>query len=715
MKFNERSRLISSTALSGVLVALMAAPASAAIDELVVTSQKRAESSQDVPISVSVVDANFLDSTGVDRVVDLIPFVPGFTGTAESLATTSWAVRGVSSNDFTASSEPSVGVYLDDAYIGRPQLSSNAFFDVERIEVLKGPQGTLFGRNAVAGAISVITNKPQYDAVTFDGGVQVGEEGTRKYEGALNLPLSDRFAVRVAMVRNELDGVQKNVVDGTNMELEDWAARVSLAGELTDTISANLSYHHYEVENNIARLHTGNKDWHDFVLIPDGGSGTGRGDDYADHIAQDGGNYENIDTQGANLRLTWDVSDSLTLESISDWRNIEHEASLDLDASDSLAFFVSLDFLQPGTEIETLSQEFRLNGTTDSLDWFVGASYYMEDTHELQELTNGDMSTTKGESDSIAVYGDVIWKATDRLSLTGGLRWTRDEKDWCTSNFAVFAYPDGELLGPNTGGFVCDSETWENISPRLVADFAVNDDVLLYASYSEGYKSGGFNTSVDAGLNVVSFEPEEMTAYEVGFKSTLMDGRLRLNGAAFLNDYTDIQVLSFVPNPEIGNAEEAETKGFELDALVETGIEGLNIGGNVAYLDAEFKDAFFNGAERSGNNLAFAPELTASAYVDYDIALANSGIVNIFSVYTWQDDQFHDGENTPYLEQDSLGLWNAKVSYTPSEGNWSLAIAGDNLTDEEYPARLSDSLGFGLPMVTRGLPRIIRLEANVSF
>lgn len=691
-----------------------------AIDEIVVTAQKRSESVQDVPIAISAVGEEMLAYTGVNTVTDIVPMVPGLTGTSFGVATNTWAIRGISSNDWTTGSEPSVGVFFDDAYIGRNTLSTTAFFDVNRVEVVKGPQGTLFGRNAAAGAISIVSNKPG-DENELDLGVTVGDEGQREYNTVANLAVSDTFALRVAYHGERLDGIWENVTQGEDGFNDSDNARVMARWNPTDTLEALLTLHYGEYENNLG------------TLVSTVSSTVQPGEEDYDKIANSRTNREENKTDGAALRLTWDINDDLTLTSITDFRSADYSFISDGDGTaddeeiDLILGFgapitggMTIDFGTPYSKLSSKYQEFRLNGSSDNLDWFVGASYFEEDVKERTVVSFRDTAlglgalfrddySTKGETESVGLYADATLALTDRWSVTGGVRWSQDKKDWCTNTVESAAF----FTPAPTDGEVCDDAKWTETTPRLVVEYGLGEDAMLFASVAKGYKGGGFNgAAIDSDMSgtaetVVAFDPETNTAYELGLKSTLLDGRMQFNASAYLNDYQDLQVQrTSIAGVLITNADEAETMGAELE-MTYMPLENLTLNANYAYLDAEFK----KGAEK-GKTLAYAPDHSFSVSANYDIDFS-AGTVSLFAMYNRMDSYFHDIDNA--VEEDAYGLLNSRITFTPNSEQWDLSLAVDNLTDETYAVSRSDS-GFGPTignLITRGMPRLIRAEFNL--
>ena len=313
-----------------------------------------------------------------------------------------------------------------------------------------------------------------------------------------------------------------------------------------------------------------------------------------------------------------------------------------------------------------------------------------------------DLTLTKGETKALGIYGDVTWSVTDQFNLTAGLRWSDDEKSWCTDGDAgIF------LIAVITLEELCATQSWSEVTPRLVADYSLSDDVMLYASVSKGYKGGGFNTAAAdfdgdfVGDAVAGFNPEINQAYELGLKSTMANGRMQFNAALFSNDYEDLQLLSAtLGGILVENAAEADTQGLELEWTY-LATENLILRANMAVLDSEFTAGAF-----SGNDLPYAPGNSATVSASYQ-----QGAINYFVMYTKQDDFFYDAGNL--LEEKGYALLSAKVSYAPEGSNWDMGISVQNATDEDYAAARAD-IGLGTA-INRGMPRLVKFDINMHF
>ena len=693
------------------------------LEEIIVTAQKRAQSTQDIPIAVNAFDSDFLNKSGIVDTADLVAYTPGLNGQSYQDTESVFTVRGIGTQAFGVGADNSVGMFIDDQPIGRTTLVGSSFFDLERIEVVKGPQGTLFGRNASAGAIAIHTNKASTDANSLYFKLGGGNEGQELFEGTGNWAATDRLAFRLAGRHEKRDGTFEDA--NTGDELNDrnhQNLRGAVHYDFTDNLYTDFSYERLEVDTRTAATFFDNA--------------------FDDKISINRQPKQEIEADRATLRFVWDFSDSMTLTSNTSYLDYDMVAiPVDADASDTFV----LNLFEP-QEGEQFVQEFRLNGTSDRVDWFVGASYIEEDiaaqtTYQwsdfiLVQALVEDFTLCEAtglceefveqpnfadtENTSMAVYGDLAWRLGDRTTLTVGARYTRDEKDFNLNQplpDSVFGLLAGDaLLKSATDGPISDDDSWSSFDPRVALDFALTDDVLLYASVASGYKSGGFNSNPDRILaegvaqKPASFDEESVIAYEVGIKSRFWNDRAQLNAALFYNDYEDFQIednanLTIL----IQNAAEVETQGLEIDGNFLL-TENLSLIATYAYLDAEFKEGAFSGVDISGNQMPRSPENTASLILDYSRPIGDAGEWNLRGEYVYSDSFYFDALNE--FEQDSYGLVNARLGWRSGSGRWGAALIGENLADEEYfvhQTLVLDPLGFP------GMGPMYRLELTANF
>jgi iron complex outermembrane receptor protein len=695
------------------------------LEEVVVTAQKRTESVQDIPIAVSAFDENFLKESNVVGVGNLVGYTSGLNGTAQQDAESVFTIRGIGTYAFGVGADNSVGMFIDDVPIGRPTLIGNSFFDLKRVEVVKGPQGTLFGRNASAGAISVITNKPDLEENSLELTAGAGDEGQQVYEVIGNLAVSDTIGVRVAARHDERDGTFENTVNGDELNNRDHTnGRVALRFVPTDSFSADLVYEQVEIDTRV-----GFKDVNEA---------------FDDKTAQNQQPSQDIDSKRGLMKLTWDINDSMTLTSNTSYMDYDLTA-IPVDADVSDLFLIQIREPQEGDQFV---QELRLNGGTDSIDWFVGASYIEEDIDSHYTVEYSDFILTQvlledfsfcdtsgltcqefvsqeqfagTENTSYAVYGDLAWSINDSFKLTVGARYTRDEKDFTINqpvpDSALSAVLGDAFVKLGTDGPISDDDNWTSFDPRVVLDYTFNEDVMFYGSVSSGYKSGGFNSDPNYDLasglpqEPASFDEESVVAYELGVKSRFWDGRAQVNAAVYYNDYSDFQVEAGDLIILIENAADVESQGFEIDGSFLL-TENFTVIANYSYLDATFENGSIQGVDVSGRNLARAPENSGAIVANYKIPLGGMGDLTLRGDYIYTDEFLFDTVNES-LEQDSYSIINGRIAFESANGMWTLAVMGENLGDEEYFVTRSDVLdqNLGIP----GMGRLYRAEVTVRF
>lgn len=715
---------------------------------IIVTAQKRGEALSDVPVAISAVSGETLEQASIASVTELIPYVPGLSGSAQGIATNVWNIRGIGTNDFTVGSEPAVAVFQDDAYVGRNVLATAALFDVERIEVVKGPQGTLFGRNASAGAINVITRKPEYSNYA-QLGAGIGNDSQNDFTFIGNIALSDSVRMRLAYVHEDFRGISFAQGVDEDYFVDSDSVRLTVAIEPSPTTEILLMGQYTDAQGNQVRQH--NAGFAGLIGLPGGG------DPFADVTTADSPSFERPETRGVNLRVTHEFDNGMTLTSISDWRSWDYAYSQDLDGiglaipidlgdaffglPGAIVTFGSPVFFQPDVHADTLSQELRLNGSNGPVDWFFGGSYFRENVREeafvawptnfdgdallggggvFPVLTEANPASyrTRGHYESFAVFGDATVELTDGLSLSGGLRWTKDNKDFCSANVdPTFGFL--QLLGPDSGGqSICGTANSDKLTYRVVADVKVTDEVLLYGSYATGYKGGGFNSSlvgsgpfgIDPPFTVLSFRPETSRSIEFGAKADW--GDLQTNVAVYFTDYEDLQLLDNSIALRITNLAQVSSDGLEFDLTwTPAAADGLTIAANYAYNDNRI-DA--PGRAIDGSQLSIAPENTFAVLAQYEHGLGGLGTLTWFAGYTWQDDVLFD-VNGARVPQPSYGLADASLTFTPNSERFDITFSAKNLFDEEYLAAASDPLQLGFPISLRGRPFQFKATLNIYF
>ena len=602
---------------------------------------------------------------------------------------------------FTTSESP-VGIYQDGVYRGRLATANLDFTDVERIEVLRGPQGTLYGRNTIAGAINVVSKTPG-DDMWADASFGFGSYDTVKLRGSLGGPISEGNLAASASViyHNRDDGYIRNAALNEDVgEFENIAGRVKLHYYGHDKIDAVLSVWAFSSEND---------GWNgipygpvigdpDFLVVNTGVPTAGPGQFYTQLTPLASvGDSEEI---GASLNLAFDLSDNITLRSITGYSDTDD--LFDFDLSGGYALGVPGVFVQSTSNNEQFTQELLLQGNSldGALDWQAGVYYLNEEGTQHYTVSafapalvpaapigfyNLFFEDTDNETESYAVYAQATYNFNDRLSLTGGLRWTREEKDFNYNlEDSLLVTFDGTF---NDAAFVLE-ETYEDVSPKVTLDFQATDDLLVYATYAEGFQSGGFQGlcfgNPTCAMN--PFGPQDVRSYEIGLKADLLDNRLRINGAVFHAQYDDIQQTAQVTGAfPLQNVGEVDVTGVELEVIA-TPVEGLTIFGNVGYADDEYESLNpTSGAALAGaTQLPGLPEWSGRVGFEYEHGFdaAGSGMALSFGAdFTYSDEYFSTVNNTLLI--DDYGRTNAFVALGDDDGKWEFRVEGRNLTDEE--------------------------------
>ena len=688
------------------------------LEEVTVTAQKREQSLQEVPLTVSAFSGDFVTEQGVQDIRDIQGLTPNLSIKSRGETETSVFIRGIGSQAPGIGADPAVGIFIDGMVASRGTNATAAFFDVERIEVVKGPQGTLFGRNASAGAISIITNKP--DLAESYGSVMLGVGDNGQLRGQLigNMAASDRWGLRVGVNYSERDGLYYNeLTDQELLNRKSTNYRLSALGLVTDTWEMTFLVEGVDFKNN------------DVIVTND--------DSFVKTVRQNRApGKQTLKSTRFIWTNKWDLNDSMALTSITGY--YDHDVDVTPVDADETEYEI-ITFMEPQTN-KTFSQELRLNGSSDTVDWFIGASYLKEDLGFTTDMTYDEgivleifeagffcidpdypdcttqTETPGGENKikSTALYGDFTWHLNDRVSLTAGARYTKDKKDMWYDNpptDGVFGVLGDGVTGIFTDGRVYADDSWSSFDPRLAIDFMVTENTSLFGNIARGYKSGGLNRTVlqypPEEQTLDPFDEEKVIAYEVGTKSSLLGGRASFNFSAFFNDYEDYQLETFTRGlPRVLNIGDIESKGIELEGRVLV-TDNFELAGTYAYLDSKVKDSL--DPALIGNDTPQSPKHSASAQAHYFIPIS-PGEFKLSGILTYSDDFWFDIENL--LEQPSYTKVDLRVGYTANSDRWGIAAFADNVTDEEYYA---ERFVF-LDVANRRAPgRLWRVEFTLHF
>ncbi|HET9694901.1 MAG TPA: TonB-dependent receptor [Steroidobacteraceae bacterium] len=707
------------------------------LEEIIVTAQKRVESAQDVPIALSVFDDDVLQNANIDRIEDIALRTPNFTMMRTNVGEPQFYIRGVGSNSDSAAGDPTVGVFQDEIYIGRVSGAAFDVFDMQRVEVLRGPQGTLYGRNTSGGAVNFVPKRPE-PGTFASAELSYGNYDTLEGRAVLNGG-SETLAGRLSVSHREHDGYSENITSGDELDDEDnWSARGQLLFQPGEGNRLLLAYDFVQDDAaGNARV--------PFPVFDTGQVGAGnnaalvalraiwpKGSDLRKSYS-DPDSYQEREINGLTVRYEHDASYG-TWTLLGGWREVE------------LNWYEDLDGLKPyGTppippvfsppygwvlrnrdvadeDAEQYSVEMRLGSAQDSkVKWVAGLYWFTEtvrrdesfDTQfSLAAVAGGDVTFIQDvDSDTYAAFGQLTYPFTDAFSVTAGLRYSNDEKSArqaAINNDPLDAVP-GIPLFPGQPYDVRAEDSWDSTTGKLGVDWRVGADHLVYASVSKGFKSGIFPSQNNVSTSVgEATPPEEVWSYEIGAKTQWLDNRLRVNAAAFYMDYTDLQLFRLDSALRLVTfTEDTQNSGLELD-VVAAPLDGLELGLSAAYLSAEV-----DGGSNDGGELPRSPEYTVGGYVQYSAPIgANAFTLRVGA--KWTDDfrteipyntgnAAADEANWRITEVESFTLVDARAAFAWTEHNLEFAVWGKNLTDEEYPMHIIPFLGNGFSIF--GAPR----------
>ena len=682
-----------------------------ALEEVVVTARRRSESLQDVPIAVTAFSARDLAIKGNSDITELAQAVPSVTlepSRATSSTLTAF-IRGVGQQDPLAGYEQGVGLYLDDVYMARPQGNVIDIYDVERIEILRGPQGTLYGRNTVGGAIKYVTRRLDDE---FSGSVKAtyGDYDQIDLVGTVSVPVSDTFRIGGTVASFQRDGYGENKTTGDEHYDKDvFAYRLSAEWLPTEDLLVRLAYDDTTDKSNPVA---------GYRVRPGAVSGAPVLNDIYDTTA---GASENVSTSGINgnneveadgwmVSVDWSFGDNYTFRSITAEREDYTESVIDFD---SLAVD---DFDAPVIyDNEQFTQEFQLLYNGEKMNLVTGLYYIDAEASndfdvvlgqlgraaygsELTAYTGGEVTT-----ESWSAFADLTWNFTDKLSVAVGGRYTEDKRTADVLRANYLGAGGSPFFGNDDAVFLAASsdyqaeETWNDFSPRVNVSYLWTDDITVYGGYSQGFKAGMFDPrganfatpAVEEGV-----EPETLDSYEIGIKSSYWDGRAITNVALFYSEYTDMQVPGSVGIDTDGdginddfagtltNAGEAEISGIEIEGTF-LFTENFSMQVAASFLDAEITEWIVNDVDVSDNlSVQNTPEEMAYVAFNY-LTEALGGDLNLNANWSYRGDSTQFEYAAPVMDQDAYDMFNASVVWVSASEAWLLGLYGKNLSDEE--------------------------------
>jgi len=804
--------------------------AQATLEEVVVTAQKRAQNVQEVPIAVSAFTADSLQEravTDVSQISNMAPNVTLDAGTpfSGSSAVISAYVRGIGSNDFAFNIDPAVGIYLDGVYLARSVGANQDLGDVERIEVLKGPQGTLFGRNTIGGAISIVTHEPGKE-LKFTGDATTGSYSLVQVRGSVDIPFSDSLRSSITLGSKRRDGYMKRIAypgfagstidpitsfkaagfgtDSTEGGDDVWNARVKLLWDNGGPFKATLAADYSDIDqsaiaNSVLQTFGGvfagfyncaiagdattglcaappvltyqyarGGLTSPFNLAPlfgvnvDGNPANNRlpyddrfltGD--PDKTYANGNNFSKLKNEGIAGTLDFRLTDDVALKSITAYREMEWLVGMDLDGS-------PLNFLHTSFEMNQrqFSEELQVLGSAlDGKLNYVGGLYYFEESGNLHDFVTfaEGLLQVDGPNNlatkNYAGFGQIDFRATDLLGFTIGGRYTKEKKEFegFQSDNNALSYKILNALGvppcasinptisescriaatfPNPGQPLryypagVNHKEFSNFSPKLGVQLYPADDLMIYASYSRGYKTGGWTTRLSNPLPTApDFDEEKAKTYEVGIKSQILDNRLQINAAIFSTDYEGIQ-LNFQQgvSPTVQNAGDARIKGAEIE-LQAAVTDGFTVSASAGYVDAYYTDVLL-GAQVAASpfqagvfpdaELPKTPKFKSNLSPRYEFNIAGGASVILVADWTHSARLWNDTERTYLLERPATDTFNASATYR-SGGIWDVTLGGTNISDERFLTTGQAQLAGGQIYGTYNRPREWYLTVRAKF
>lgn len=708
-----------------------------------VTAQKRSESVQDIPLTVNVVDGKTLEDSSAGLTAgEITRFIPNASAaTLDGHGFPRWFLRGIGTGQPSLDNVSPIGYYVDEVYLGPIFLSGGPLYDVERVEVLPGPQGTLWGKNSPGGAIHVVSRKPTFDN---SGWVKAGTGSYNKrlLQGALNgVLVEDKLATRLSFSSENRDQYVRNTTKGKRGELEDRAVRWQLLGNLSDTLDASLSVHHREFtqdENS------------SYITFGPAGSTDARGNPYPqfpDRVYSFNAPTESKHIQsGGVLTLNWDFND-YTLTSISGY---EHGRSTSQSDGDNSPQEISRSYGRQ--EVDLFSQEVRLaSPRRDRLNWITGVHYYYQDMENFSAggslnvpgLYPGTTPTYNnnhwtGENESLGVFASTTYNFTEDFNVTAGVRWTDERKDIDLRrerSVGAANYTDtnhwwnrDSLTNALNPYVIYDNDRrWREVTWDVTPEYRINDNLLSYFRVAKGFRGGGFISGPGTQAATGDFEPEFITSYELGLKSEWLNGRLIANASLFYYDYDDIQINIYRWDPALNsgvsrmqNAASASVKGaeFEIQALP---LDNLRVRLSGGFLDTEYKDYQADsaggapGADYSGTSFARAPRLSGVLGFDYTVQLPYGKVVLGGDINSRSRFHFNATDsNNPAQQHPGYTLTNLRATYILPDESVEVSAYVDNVTDKDY-WQATSPVGPNIVGYALGAPRTFGTSLQVNF
>ncbi len=734
-------------------VALFVAADCQALEEVIVQAQHRQESLAEVPISITVLDGDELRQQGITRIEEFTALAPGLSGWEQGVSTPIYAIRGISTNSFGIGGEASVAVIVDDAYVGRINSTSLTMVDVNRVEVLRGPQGTLFGRNATAGAI-VIYNNPPVDQFEGSYRLDAGEDNNRGATLTVNQPLlGERLMLRASGFSFRNDGDLDNRWRGENIGDEDTLGGRMALRSLVEDFDITLAYGYQRTNTHGLGYET---------LVPAlAAAGNVPPDPFDDRLALDTPTFDDVSNASGQLRVLWQPDAPVSVLSVTAWHNNNSPNLFDVDGSAS--FLTTAGFINRNSE--TVSQEFRITAIGDSVSGVAGAIVFSEDVSTTVQLTYSDINVLSGrpvspadfglpfpdfelcdatsdllfgscqarveelsdqEGDylSYGLYGDASWTLGSRLSVTGGLRYSADDKKFSYRSAPVASVtttlnalnaaplnPAGNLLGYSTEGWEAIDDDWDDLEARLALNYLLSDQASAFASVSKGYKAGGFEPAATPQLSL--FDPEQALSAELGLRGNLWAERASYQAGIYAYEVDDYQIqviengLARTVNSDGVDGHGAES---QLQAVLNS---HWQLRAAYAYTDARFRDFATDAGNLNNNRTILTPRHSGYLGLDYAGSQYPWGRLGLMWRTDYLGEFYFTAQNNPRDRQDESLRSTAQLSYFEPGERWQVDLVVRNLFDKDALIFRQD-VGAG-EVARRASPRYVGLAFSGAF
>ena len=725
--------------LLGIFAALIAADVSAkeesssGIEEIIVTATKRAQNLQDISISMTALSGDKIDAFGFEDTRDIFSQIPNVSSSEGSFSA-DITIRGNSTLNPTLAGEDNVALYFDEVYRPAAFFGGGVMMDVERVEVLRGPQGTLFGRNSTAGLVHFISRKPTEEQEGYLN-FEYGSFGTNIVEAAISGPMSDQVRGRLALKYHQDDGFQDNqgpaggklgvtdrIMGRAHLDIDiNDEMNLLLSLEASDADDIGKAFNHWGLLDPATGAICDAKR----VLASQCAGGDGFSDPnpdvtkpYTEHDPSAGDGRYTFETETVTAKLTWQLNNDMELVSISALDSLDRYFNADEDGSADGMFGLYQYNDTYTVDAEQFSQEFHLSGGDEGRNWLVGLFYLDDDRSSTSgvagyEWGDGNPDTMANiDTKSFAVFGEINRSLSDSLSMLAGFRYTDEEKK---VQLTTQGLPGADRL------------TSENVSGKLGLEWRPRDEMMIYASLSTGFRSGNFNSDLLFGdlSAMTSVDPEEVTAFELGSKSTLMDGRLQLNAALFYQDVSDKQGITYdsnaaAPVSRLISLGDADIYGVELELLA-VPTDNLELSLGIGWLDSEISaDSGYvitssDGAARTldGSELG-SPDLMVNGVVSYNIPLNDGAVVTLQTDFSYHSEGVGAGGNE-YNYSEAKTLVNARVFWVSASEKWEVQAYVKNVFETEYIDNTYGIAELDFVYGNMGMPRWAGVKVGMNF